>query len=433
MIKGLCAILLISLLVVAQCQSFKRIPFDQGKVNVGRNLAELSRTKINATYLPVSAVDVTFSEAFRTGHEIAANAETAMTVLLHTSHSGFCKNCENTYFRKFECKEAYCKLDTKADRIISNSDFKVTWAYGIASEAPLLKIGSGEGSWELKNNALEVENSYVYPSTSYFKNNRTYGFIGLGVEGNAAANFKTGDHPVFSIKTSRDGQGEIVFGVDASLYDAKQKSQVLSASTNWTLEAKNYTCGTKNGTKNTRIFFDLNKEGLYIPSDIYNPLFTEIVTIAKGNFRSNATTGETFNYLYNGSLSVLPDIVLGLTNGQELRIPPFAYMRAANGSDYRFIVTATSWFNDYEGHSVYETIIGTSVLSQFYAVFEVPKEKTPTITLWPTPTGVLPTPNTGGGSGFLIGVIAVVGLAAVGYIVFKNKAASKLQEQLNPK
>jgi hypothetical protein len=438
MIKGLCAFVCISLLLVAQCQTFRKIPLENGKASTGRNLEGSSMTKATflSTFAPTNyAVSVSTSDAFRTAHEVKPEGTVNMVISLSNSAVGFCSNSEN--LKKIKCEEPYCVKDAEAKNVISNGPFvRLDNGKPFTTE---LKIGAGENAgWELKNKAAMY--SYCSIPSTYVSNAEIFGILGLGADGDAANNFK-GDHPLFSIKTDRAGKGELIFGNDASQYDASKKPQVVKTTANWTALTTNITFGTYNKTTYaTRLSFDLNVEGMYIDNsgvglqDALASIKSKLVALKAF---SDSTLGP---YLYyNGSLDALPDIEIGLEGNQILKISPYAYSRpVANKPGYfEIMLIIANSYSEYDGGktgtSIYGTVIGRTIMSQYYSIFEAPKDKqqSPTVTLYPTFTAV-PSSGNKGGSG-LIWIIAIVALGAIGYLVFKNKAASSLKEHLNTK
>jgi len=436
MIKGIFALVCISLFLTAQCTSFKRIPFDNGVVT-GRSLEGSSLKKASMERLDGTKniyTEVILPEAVRTAHELKPEDKAGMTLFLFTSATGFCKDC--TEFKNFKCEEAYCQPETDSKLKVQMDSLKYR-AYNGKKFKMDVKIGSADSAaWELKSDAMVYDYHSMY--SQYIYNNDTFGFIGLGADGDAAQNFVNGDHPLFSIKTTRDGKGDVIFGNDASLYDAKQKPQVINVNANWTGTVVNVSLGAKNRTYgenyNQRINFDLNREGLYLDSqpasDYYNIITNELISTYKA--RANST-GE-FNYMYNGSLSALPDIVIGLADDQVLRIPSYAYTKPIEGMPgyYHLLISSQGSFSSSETSKNYNYItIGRSIMSQFYTIFEAPKEGKPTVTLYYTPSETQTNNGSNGGGNTLIWVIAIIGLGAIGYIAFKNKAANKLASQLN--
>jgi len=121
---------------------------------------------------------------------------------------------------------------------------------------------------------------------------------------------------------------------------------------------------------------------------------------------------------------------LGLTNGQIISIPSVAYTKKIADNFYAIEI---GYYN--KNNDANFTILGASVLSQYYTVFESPKGGQPTVTLYPTydasldsATGASTSSTSFGGRLFQIAVIAVI--LAVVYMFFKNKAAAKLKTEL---
>jgi len=87
-------------------------------------------------------------------------------------------------------------------------------------------IGREERPWQLEVNAIlfnhtieDIQNVVLDGGErSYIQGNDTYGFIGLGVGGEAYKNFKS-DSPLFSIQVDGAGKGQLIFGKDDKLYD----------------------------------------------------------------------------------------------------------------------------------------------------------------------------------------------------------------------
>jgi hypothetical protein len=428
MIKGLCALVCISLLLVAQCQTFRKIPLDNGRVSV-RNLEGASnKASFQTAFAPDNAaISVKTSDAFRAAHEVKAENTTDFILMISNAATGFCSNCEE--FQKVKCEEGFCTANTEDTALRVNGPFLYFQSSKAVSTE--LKIGT---NWELKTKAALFESFYRTIPSSYVTNKNSFGFIGLGADGDAYNNF-LGDHPLFSIKTDRYGKGELIFGNDNSQYDASKKPQVIKTTGNWTAITKNITFGptVNKTTYNTKLIFDLNVEGLYLD---YSGSGDALTLIRNQLIKLKAWSNGTY-YYYNGSLTALPDIEIGITEDQVLKIPPHAYSRPVANMPgyYEILLLSSPSFYDYEGgktgNSIYTTVIGRTILSQFYTIFEAPKDKaqSPTVTFYSTPTAA-PSVETKGGNG-LMWVIALVAIGAVGYFVFKNKAANSLKEHLN--
>jgi len=211
-----------------------------------------------------------------------------------------------------------------------------------------------------------------------------YGFIGLGLGGDASKNFKTKDGSIFSIQIDNStGMGDLIFGDDTSRYNSSRVPASLPCDENWSLETESIKLG--NTTKNfaSKLVFDLQKDGIRLP---HRYLSTEAFWWESFRNQFNLTKIQISYdsiYLYNGKLSALPFLTFNLSNGASLSVPPVAYTKPYNETTYQILIDSLS----YDEKSNY-TVLGWRILAQHYTIFKQNSTGN-TITMYPLYTHVI--------------------------------------------
>jgi len=452
-------LVLLALFAFVGAEQFQTINFDQGRLRL-RSLDSANSLKSFATvnYTNLTAVNVDL------GGEYIAKAgidttKTTTDMLLFLSHSttGFSTDCSELV--KFKCDANDCKADTTQDQ--RTSGFHPY--YWVKKGNPFsigVTIGNDASSWKLKNNALlysyldREHNTFQYPgqslSTYYFQNYGTYGFIGMGVDGDSAKNF-AGDHPLFSINITGAGAGKLIFGKDTSLIDSSKGSISLTTNTNWTMPAKNISLGATvywkpfpttygSNSANTNVIFDVNFPGLGLPdyyimddvisnlTKLHNPATTTTTTTEEKKIIRDQTTYQNsqYPYIYKGDIAQLSNIVIGLGNGQNFTISPQAYTRKIADGVYNILIQNTPqvWNSQTSTYNNW-VILGSAVMSNYYTVFEKTATGNPTVTLYPNFAGYGTSGNTtttaSSWKTILIVVVVVLVALVVLSLAFKKK------------
>lgn len=435
--KGIFSLLFIALFASAQCESFMRIPFEHGRVS-SRSLAELNKAAFTTLHPNNTAAAVTFPDAFQTLNKLTKDTVTDMLIVLWTPYSGVFNNYDKD-FTNLICDAATC-APTTGSTTYTKGNMQFYTGGNLANIKMQVKSGDNV-AWELQNQlAIYSSNNdaqTIQKFPDYVKSPGAFGFIGLGTDKGADKNFKT-DLPIFSIKTSRTRIGSIVFGNDGT---STKNPVKLTADKNWRVTFDSAVVGTVTAKVTTPgvIAFDVNVDGIVMNADLWTPITNQFQS-PTGKYKFTYETDVTkkpfgmYTFSYTGSLSDLPDISIKSGDKELFKIPPTVYMRYDEKlKKFALLFTLGSFITD-DGNTASPLILGNQFMAQYYTVFEVTKDG-PTVTLneaplndWPSSSG-----SSGGSKGWIIGVVAVVGLAAVGYIVFKNKAANKLSEHLNPK
>jgi len=179
------------------------------------------------------------------------------------------------------------------------------------------------------------------------------------------------------------------------------------------------------------VIFDLQHPGIALPYAYYYDVLSSFKT--KYNFTiTDYSYGNTdYPNLYNGSLSNLPELTIGLTNGKNLTIPPSAYTRKVADNLYALLVYYSSAVTNRTSNlDVNYTVLGWPVLSQFYTVFELPTSGVPTITLYPTynatANGVVDNGSTS--SSFSLKTLAIVAAVVLVVLVALSAVCKKKQD-----
>jgi len=303
--------------------------------------------------------------------------------------------------------------------------------WSLATGASYYKYNNADSGHVFTQSSL---NRYIYYNDSY----KSYGILGLGVGFGASANFK-GDYPLFSISMNSTGSGQLIFGKNISLYDPSVTPIVLPTDANWTMITQNITFGPNytNSTFTSDIIFDLQYPGIGIPWSYWDDHWapTDFFRNLERNYKvkRNDTYGvENFPYTYYGNLSNLPNLTISMANGQTITIPPSAYTRKSPKANdtYSLLIDRTSIIREKNFYLTGRncTVLGWPVLAHFYTIFEQKNGSEPTITLYPAIA-----PRATESSMFVtrfVQGIALVALLVVVYMCFKNRAASKLQNEL---
>jgi len=437
----------------AQGSELQRLALNQGRVNL-RSLATTDSTeKVTLDkYSENLGVFVNLGEEYLKNNSLTLKNQTDMTVLLYTNVTAFCSNCNE--FLSYNCTGNSCNADTTVKQTFISPCYQFREANPINHT---VSIGNTSNpSWKLANNASLFESiykstNYYYSSSgsnsNYFNNRSIYGFVGLGVGGGAASNFK-GDHPLFSVSINSTGYGSLIFGKDSTLYDSSKTPVTLTTDTNWTMMTKNLTFGNySNSALTSNLIFDLQHSGISIPKKSWDDDEGFFKNLQKNYNLSSYYYTEDSCYTFYGNLTTLPDLVIGLENGKSLTIPPAAYTRKSTRTNNTYLILigytpSVTNNSDPENKKADYTILGLSFLSQFYTIFEQKTGSEPTITLYPAKASSGSSDNSSNSTPTSLGTRAiqlavVVVLLAVLYTCFKNRAAAKLQnelgEQLNRK
>jgi len=449
-------LVLLALFAFVGAEQFQTLNFDQGTLRF-RSLDTASSLKSFATvnYTNLTAVNVDLGSPYTTKAGIdTTKTPTDMILALYHSTTGFCTGCSEVV--NFKCEDNSCDADkTKPQRTSGTHPY-----YSVDSGYPFtlgVTIGTDASSWKLKSSALLYSSSshsyFQYPGSSYvnyyIENKNTFGFIGMGVDGESAKNF-AGDHPLFSINVTGAGTGKLIFGKDTSLIDSSKGSISLTTSTNWTMSAKNISLGATVHWKpfpttygsypaDANIIFDVNFPGLglpenYIMSDLitnlttlHNPATTTTTTAEKKILNDQATyQNNQYPYIYKGDITQLSNIVIGLSNGQNFTISPQAYTRKIADGVYNILIQRTPqvWNSETKTYNNW-VILGSSVMSNYYTVFEKTATGNPTVTLYPNFAGYGTSGNTtttaSSWKTILIVVVVVLVALVVLSLAFKKK------------
>jgi len=422
MAKVLTITLFLSLFLSIISASLQRLEFDQGRTNL-RLLATTDSTKksyaFNQSRTLNSALQVDLGTKYLNRAGIDKSTTTDMLLFLYTNVTGFCGDCSE--FVAYACDANSCEasLDQPVDML--SPLFPVSKGYPMTHN---LNFGTDSSNWQLKTPAMYFTYGYrdrksvnTPGSSPYYIQDKTYGFVGLGISGSAVNNFQTGDHPIFSIQVNSTGKGQLIFGKDTTLYNQSRTPFTLASDTNWTLQTQNMTFGSKiNSTSYySSLIFDLQYTGIGLPYDYYaysNGIWNMLVN--QYNLTANSSYGNTdYNYVYYGNLADLPNLNFGLIGTVNLTLPPSAYTRKVANDTYAILISSVSSVRNISSNQyVNYTILGWPVLSQFYSVFELPTGGKPTITLYPTFVELVPA-----SSGGLSRTVIIIGVAAAALVL----------------
>ncbi len=444
MIRDFVCILLFSTLLVCTHQSsLPSISFNKGKINL-RNLeaaaASVSGEKLDfsANYSINNAVKVDLGAEYLSKAGLKRNINTEMLLFLYTNITGFCADCQE--FSAYVCGD-----NKECTAEVSRTQAMVSPYYTVKQGVPIthsLTIGSNLNSWQLQTPALYYSKSDRQLSKIYTANSakreyaqeNTYGFIGLGVGGNASKNFQNAKGPLFSIKINSSGNGSLIFGKDEAFYVKNGTTTNLTTDTNWTMKTSNMTFGPSISVSDFKssLTFDLQFPGIGIPYSHYiaGPnVFTQLRNIY--NLTHNGSFGDSYPYVYYGDLGNLPNLTFGFQNGEKLEIPPSAYTRALGNNTYQILLGYVGKVYNGSQH-LDHTVLGWPVLSQFYSVFEQKQGSEPTITLYQLSNvfALETNPKDQILMYAIFGLIGFILVTCISIMIFKKKAASKLKGEL---
>ena len=388
--KSLYALCFLALLAFAHASSFKRLHFNQGKTNL-RNLDASDSTSPMPSF-PFHDYSHNFAVAVNLGEEylnragMSVYSETDMLLLLYTNVTGFCS--EHSQFVQYKCENNSCNADTSVNETMFSPYIIIRQGDPVAHK---VMIGRDDSAWQLEANAIlfnhtleDIQNIILDGGNrSYIQGNDTYGFIGLGVGGDAYKNFK-GDHPLFSIQVDGAGKGQLIFGKDDKLYDYTLTPTSLPASTNWTLLPSSITFGPiVDAAYRSKILFDLQSPGVGLDTYFFDGMFDQL----KNQYQLTKDTSygnDDFHYVFKGELSQLPFLNITLDTDEVISIPPSGYTRRVDNNTYVILLYRVDPVVDEFGVQKDFTMLGWPVLSQFYTIFELTKGFAPVITMYPT-------------------------------------------------
>jgi len=448
----ICILLLITIFMLAHGSEFQSIPLNQNFRSLAAvdssspaEIDDFVRVKDNF------AISVNLGEEYLARNNMTSANKTEMVVLLYTNVTSFCRTCLT--FARYNCTNNTCQANNTISQRMISPYYRYKNAHPINQS---LTIGNSTKSlWKLATNAnlfsfdgedhgLVFKTSVVYQNyDSYVNGKGAYGFIGLGVGGDAFSNFR-GDHPLFSIFLNSTGQGQLIFGKNTSLYNTSSTPIVLTTDTNWTMLTQKITWGDHSNTSYvSKLIFDLQYPGIGIPSIYWNDPWTKgkdfkTVMEKKYKVQINETCAiDGYWLIYKGNLTDLPDITIGLANGQNLTIPPAAYTRKSSLANDTWVLllndvpptNGEKYLTDQDRY-INHTVIGWPVMSYFYTVFEQKKGSEPTVTLYKAQ--VNPTSASANTPLIqrLIQIAAFIVLIAVIGVCFRKRTASKLKTEL---
>ena len=417
-----CFFLFFYLSQAKKSEDFLRLPFQK------RGLVELSN---DARILqPYSVQELLYSsESFSTEVDFGANfpstSNTSMLIFLSSNETAFFNNC--SLFLNYECNELWCKVTSE------ESSFSLPFiSSGEAKRIQPTLSWNSNTSWQLETSALFFEDSsckYTYPIETDFVSD-TYGWIGMGTEGNALTNYQT-ENPIFSLYiNSSTGAGEIIFGQDSSIYNNCLDPIALIADSNWQMQTYNISFEPLSVSNfGTTLIFDLQTEDIILPL-VFESLLTYFKTYHGFDCLESPCT-------FTGNISTLPDLTLGVSSNVLLAIPPSMYMRNTNETEvYSFGIKTASALS-----TPSYTVLGWPVLSNYYTVFEKGVNSS-SVKLYSLPymncsvTEEEPeTTEATEGSSFayvymiVLGLVAVIFFSIIGTIVYKANRAKKRKQQ----
>jgi len=386
-------LVLLGLLLITNANEFRTLSLSNGKaiMNTPRLLEEqVPHYSLDSHRKTNSGVRVNLGEAFQTANSLPQATPTSMLVFLYTNVSGFCADCGE--FTDYTCKKEYCKS------VYPRSNLNMEGPYYAVTKGIAVNhaISIGDGSvWQLKTPAIMYTyDNRVSRSVSsgfpYVSEKDAYGFIGLGVCGDASKNFKTGESQIFSINMTATGEGHIIFGKNESLYNDTVLPQTIATDGNWTSKGVSMSLGTDDTIDfKTSVIFDLQHPGIAIPLSAFNAVggvwkkFTEKYSISLG--RSGPSDG--YVYIYNGNIGDLEPFIVTLEKGGKIIVPASGYTEKIEENKYKVLITPVE---SAANHSVAKMsnefiVLGRSVLSQFYTVFENNVNNEPSIKLYIPP------------------------------------------------
>jgi len=299
-----------ALFMVAHGSQFQRFALDQGRVNFrGLDTAPAAATDRNVlgNHTYNTGVEVSLGENYTTKAEIYQN-QTDMALFLYTNITGFCRDCSE--FKNYKCNSNDCNASTTDGRKFIAANYYVREGYELNQTVTIGKKDSTV-NWNLSTPAFLFTSGprwtySVYKGAQsrnyladYTTGNVTYGFIGLGVDGNAANNFK-GDHPLFSIQINGTGQGQLIFGKDTTLYTASRTPITLTTNGNWTAHSTNFTLGALNNNTefSSDVIFDLQYPGIALPDSVWGTTMAKMIIQFNVTSSSNTTESDGYNYVY---------------------------------------------------------------------------------------------------------------------------------------
>ena len=316
-----------------------------------------------------------------------------------------------------------------------------------------VNVAIDSANWNLTINALYATNVAVANYIDYTGTGAA-GILGLGYNTTSLNNYYK-KVPTLSVSLSQDlKNGSLLFGTDNTKTANMNSAVKFPTQSNWQVaNVTSVAIGTATFTSPTNtnntysVAFDLNTEELTLPKAVYNTVITGL-----GDSSLDCDTTSIYRPVCNitGNLTVLPDITI--TVGEKsLIIPPTAYVidaasyNATLGGNVTLSLRQSDSANDDLTNHVTASfnrniIIGSQLLSFYYAEFVGTRSSTSTGTVElfqfgevPTPTPT-PTPTPASGSKWwVVLVILAVVLVGVGiyWFVARRNKANRLQEEIN--
>ena len=273
---------------------------------------------------------------------------------------------DNTLLFNYNCS------DYKSCHINSSTTVAASFPYFTAEgEYASVDASLSSGYWKLSSDAIvnTTEGNYSINSTT------PYGIIGMGLDGNASANFI--NQPSFSISLTANGDsGQLLFTPDMSLAESDTPQAKLSAGSNWHIHGVNtIDIGFYINVKNTSLIFDLNSDTIGLPLTIYNQVL-EALESQYGLVCSTDTYYKPVcsNYQMKDDF---PGLKINIGD-QSISIPSSVYVQGGDADIQTYAVSLSlkALSSNLTGESyvtpVYENyiILSYPVLAYYYTVFD---------------------------------------------------------------
>ena len=292
-------------------------------------------------------------------------------------------------FQNYNCS-APCSYNVSKE--VYKHEFPDQYLVYYGSYGSNVSVSFDNSAWSLSNPPF-----FLTSLSAQFKYgdmmNNTYGWIGLGTDGDAINNFNQ-DHPLFSISITNGstGAGALIFGNDTTKANNDTFISFAKTDPNWVMNVVNvsiggyyyddlvfgYTDGSFNeteykdyyGTWNLSMSFDLQSAYFDIPMELGKFL---AVALSTYDGIECGVLGLGYYCGYDGDLADLPDIIFILGDGSQIPIPATLYMAIAENvyiydkGNYQY----ESLFNFVAPTTGSRYVkLGLPLMANFYTVFE---------------------------------------------------------------
>lgn len=301
------------------------------------------------------------------------SSNTQIWVVFISSNETILSDGNCSLFTNFTCSSPTCTQDNS---LISSEHFPF-FSSSNSTRLNFLNqtISLADDAWRLTSSPRYLHNcDHLYPNDWF---GQASGQIGLGLSGNAISNYQMSE-PIFSIVVKSGFPFELLFGFNASYTNDTTAGVSLPSDLDWKMQVLSISTDNFNMSSTPiTMIFDIQTEGIELSMAYYSG-FRDYFFNITNLICSNESSLNSFVCLQLNSSAAFPKLTFTLENGTQFTIPPECYLTK---DEVGYSAVFVQYNPTYSGTDY--IILGRSVMSQFYTVFQQVNGQNPTITLYP--------------------------------------------------